>query len=220
MDINDFETEHAVELCIHAGKKKLSLMTSLEVILDAVVLLEPVTVDGKLVGFPADCSVDFIYADKSHAYLWENVIIKPVKYQHRIYHSVSIIGEGSLINRRSSFRVPIGREMYITTFSLSGPQKTKVLVKDISESGFSFISREHFDKSRAVRLAFSMDKQSRDLLFGAMIVRVQKVGTRPEKVYGCKFSESYKILPGLMMQLQQERQREKLNLNSSGNIRI
>ena len=62
------------------------------------------------------------------------------------------------MNRRGSYRVYIGEQMTITAFTSQGAKKHSVHLKDISESGMAFLSKEEFDIGRIVRLNLSFNK--------------------------------------------------------------
>ena len=211
MNAADLEISHSLELEIWINNKKTTLLTKVEKVVDHTVLMTPIRINGHLVGFPPTCTVNLLYPTEEHVYAWVNVQIKAVKFQKEVYHCVTLNTDASTINRRGSYRVYIGEEMLVTTFTNEGPKNLRALVKDVSEGGFAFITTEEFDIGRTVRLNLII-KKGQELHLTAQIVRQQPGPRSTETLYGCKFRESNPHLAGALMHLQQERQRKKMGL--------
>jgi len=205
----ELQIEHSVELEILMNGKKTTLVSAIEQIIGNTVLLTPIQIDGKVVGFPPNCSVSLLYVGEKQVFSWKNIQLKAVRYEKKVYHSAELIGDAEILNRRGSYRVYVGEQMLLTAFSANGPKTYRVTLKDISESGMAFFSNEEFDVGRTVRLNFS-SKKGGDIPLSSQVIRVQEFENRQEKLYGCKFVEKNNRLIGILMHLQQERQREKM----------
>lgn len=211
MTAAEVQISHAVELEIILNGKKTTLLTSVEQIVGQTVLLTPIQLNGKVVGFPPDCLVNFLYIDEKHVYCWKNVKVKAVRYEKKIYHSAELVADAEILNRRGAYRVYMGQQMLLTAFSANGPKNYQVHLKDVSETGMAFFSKEEFDVGRTVRLHLAI-KKGTELQLSAQIIRIQDFENRQDKLYGCKFVEKNNRLVGFLMHLQQERQRQKLGL--------
>ncbi len=209
MTAADLELEHSVELEVMMNGKKTTLLSAVELVLNQTVLLTPIQVNEKLVGFPPNCTVNLLYIGENQVFCWRNVSIKAVRYEKKVYHSVELAGDAEILNRRGAYRVYIGEQMTLTAFSADGPKNYYVHLKDISESGMAFFSKEEFDVGRTVRLSLSI-KKGMDLPLSSQIIRVQEFENRQDKLYGCKFVEKNNRLVGFLMHLQQERQKQKM----------
>lgn len=207
----DLELNRSVELDITINGKKVTLLSTVEKIIDQTVLLAPLRADGKLLGFPAHCTVNLIYPDFVNTYIWYNVTIRAVKFDQQVYHAVTIEHEASIINRRGTFRVYSGEEMLVTTFTHTGPVPLRVVVRDISETGMSFFTQQKLDVGRTVRLNL-ITQNDRELHLGAQIVREKNDGSRFGTLYGCKFIEKHPLLPSYLMRLQQDHQKRRMGL--------
>ena len=205
------ELEHSIELEITINGKKSTLLTAVEQVIGTNVLLTPIQINEKVVGFPPDCIVNLLYVGEKQVFCWKNVKIKAVRYEKNIYHSAELIGDAEILNRRGAYRVYIGEQMLLTAFSANGPKNYRVLLKDLSETGMAFFSKEEFDVGRTVRLTLSI-KKGQELPLSAQIIRVQDFENRQDKLYGCKFVEKNNRLVGILMGLQQERQRQRHGL--------
>lgn len=212
MTAAELQLEHSVELEILMNGKKTTLLTAVEHVIGTTALLTPIQMNGKVVGFPPDCIVNFLYVGEKQVFCWKKVKLKAVRYENKIYHSAELVGDAEILNRRGSYRVYVGEQMILTAFSANGPKHYKVQLKDISETGMAFYSKEDFDIGRTVRLNFSI-KKGQDLPLSSQVIRVQEFENRQDRLYGCKFVEKNNRLISILMSLQQERQREKMGLN-------
>lgn len=209
MTVDEMQPEHSVELEITMNGQKSTLLTSVEQVVNNHVLLTPIHINGKIVGFPPECAVNLLYVGENQVFCWKNIKLKAVRYEKKIYHSAELIADAELLNRRGAYRVYMGEKMTLTAFSATGPKTYSVHLKDISETGMAFFSQEEFDVGRTVRLNFSV-KKGMELPLSAQIIRIQEFENRKDKLYGCKFVERNNRLIGILMHLQVERQKEKL----------
>ena len=213
MTAADMEISHSIELEIILNGNKTTLITCVEHILDDTVLLTPIHMNGKIVGFPPPISVNLYYVDDGQVFLWSDVTVKAVKYQNKAYHSVTLKESPKVLNRRGAFRVFIGQKMNLLTFSSEGSQLHEVFVRDISETGMSFFSSEEFSKGRTVRLHLRL-KNGQELSLSSQIVW-KRQGThrrRNQFLYGCKFLGRNRQLTAYLMTVQQERQKQRMGL--------
>ena len=211
MTAADMQLEHSIELEIFMNGKKSTLLTTVEQVIGQTVLLTPIQINDKLVGFPPNCTVNLLYVGENQVFCWKNITIKAVRYEKNVYHSTELIGDAEILNRRGAYRVYIGEQMLLTAFSATGPKTYHVNLKDLSETGMAFFSKEEFDVGRTVRLHLSI-KKGQELLLSSQIIRIQEFDNRQDKLYGCKFIEKNNRLIGILMHLQQERQRQKHGL--------
>jgi len=208
MTFEELQLNHPVEIEVALNGKQTTLISSIEHKVGESLLLSPIKMNDKVIGFPPECSICLYYIESGKVYRWSNIAIKTVRYEGEIYHSVTINIDAEVLNRRGAFRVYIGERMPLTSFTANGPKKTEVLVKDISESGLAFLSEEEFTIGRTVRLQLKYG-ENHILQLTAQIVRVQDLENHRDKLYGCKFIERNNRLTGYLMKRQQERQRNK-----------
>ena len=209
MTAAEMQLEHSVELEVMMNGKKTTLLSAVEQIVGHTVLLTPIQINGKVVGFPPDCLVNLLYVGEKQVFCWKNIKIKAVRYEKKIYHSAELVADAEILNRRGAYRVYVGEQMLLTAFSANGPKTYHVNLKDISETGMAFFSKEEFDVGRTVRLNFSI-KKGQELPLSSQIIRIQEFDNRQDKLYGCKFVEKNNRLVSILMHLQQERQRQKM----------
>lgn len=211
MTAAEVQLTHPVELEILINGKKTTLLTAVEQMVGTTALLTPIHLNGKVVGFPPDCVVNLLYVEENQVFCWKNVKVKAVRYEKKIYHCAELVADAEVLNRRGAYRVYIGEHMLLTAFTANGPKTYNILLKDISESGMAFFSKEEFDVGRTVRLHLAIRK-GQELQLSSQILRIQEFEERPDKLYGCKFLEKNDRLIGFLMRIQQDRQRQKLGL--------
>lgn len=204
----ELQLGHPVEIEVSINGKITTLLSSIEKVINYTILLTPIYIGEKMVGFPPEYQISFIYMEDQLVYCWKNVSIKAVRHQNKIYHCVDLIAEAEIWNRRNAFRVYIGEKMNLISFGKNGPTLHKVLIKDISETGMAFISKEPFFVKHTVRLNLKIFS-GQILQLSAQIVRTQPTEKADEVLYGCRLLEKNPLLTKHLMKIQQEHQRNK-----------
>lgn len=209
MIATDLQLNHSVELEVNINGKTTTLLSSIEKISNTNVLLSPIFIGGKLVGFPPEYSVSFIYMEGEGVYCWKNISIKAIQYQGNVYHCVTLLTEAEVWNRRNAFRISVGETMELISFGESGPKTHKVFVKDISETGMAFISNEigTFFVKHTIRLKLKIFS-GQIVQLSAQIVRAQPTKNEGETLYGCRFLEKSHFLSKHLVRLQQAQQQK------------
>ena len=212
MRLTDFKMAHSVELEILHDGQKTTLLTTVEGMINNSVLLTPIHINGKIVGFPSKFTVNLLYPEDGHVFCWSNVTVKAVRYHGHVYHYVTLNGSGIPQNRRGAYRVFIGETKILYHRSNFGTKMYEVMVRDISETGMCFMSGESFEIGRPVHL--QLRKSGGDeLTFRAKILWKRENPNRNTTfLYGCKFTEKSKYLSSYLMSVQQSRQRKRMGL--------
>ncbi len=218
MIISDLTEQHPVTLVVTVGLKSKDLSTSIAEVHSNYVLLLPILIEGRTVGFGTSCNIDLLYVQEQAVYAWHNVELPLVKIKGTTYYKVSLVGEAKPYNRRASFRVYIGETMSITVFQSSGPQAFSVLVRDISETGFGFVSKEEYEVNRTIRLSIPLTER-KTLVLSSTIVRREFVEEKGTFSYGCKFIEPNAYLSNYLMVKQREHQQSKTSAYSNAKKR-
>lgn len=210
MNINDFNSGQIVQLDIKMDSISGSFDAKVALVYKSLLLLEPIYVDGKLVGFPEEAYVNLMYTEQSIFHVWKNINIKTIIFKNHHYHAAELIGDAEIVNRRNTFRVYIGEEMPVTYFTEEGTRSINALIKDISETGFAFITTEEFSIDRTVRLNIPQPDRSH-LHLSAKIVRSVEMEDGLRTLYGCHFIERNQKLSTYLMKVQRMKQHDKMN---------
>ena len=212
MRLTDFTMTHSVELEILHDGQKTTLLTSVEGMIDNSVLLTPIHINGKIVGFPSRLTVNLLYPEDGQVYCWSNIVVKAVRYHGQVYHSVELIGSGIPLNRRGAYRVYIGETKLLYHRSNFGTKIFEVLVRDISETGMCYMSEESFEVGRTVQLQLRLVGGNELNLRAKILWKRENPNRNTTFLYGCKFTGKNKFLNSYLMSIQQEKQRKKLGL--------
>lgn len=213
MHIDEIPNESSMELEVRYINHTLSFNSEIMFIINKSILISPIKVDEQTVGFNDNCRINLIVKIEGKVYLWDNVTIKLVKYNGVIYHKLDVSGEGKPYNRREAYRMYIGEDMTIYINTASGPSAISVLIKDISETGVGFISKEDFDVERTIRLKLRDNNYLISL--SGIIVRKEFLSHLDSFLYGCKFNEKNNRLGHFIARKQGEELRNKVNNYSS-----
>jgi hypothetical protein len=144
-------------------------------------------VDEQTIGFSDKFQVNFLYKLEGRLFLWENVTVKLVKFEGGIYHMIDLDGDGKPFNRRDAYRMYIGEDMPLYVNTATGPTALSVLVKDLSETGVGFITKDDIDIDRTIRL--KLKDNNAIINMSGVIVRKEFLDNLGSFLYGCKFNE-------------------------------
>jgi c-di-GMP-binding flagellar brake protein YcgR len=189
MQIDSIIPGGLMELMVCINDRTMSFRSEISQVINNSILVAPIKVNDQTVGFSDNCQISFLYASEGKLYLWDNATITLVRYGGDIYHKIDIFGEGKPYNRRSSYRLYLGEDMPIYVNTAAGPSALIVLIKDISETGFGFITAEEIDIDRTVRL--KLKENGIILNLSAVVVRKEKLEHHGTFLYGCRFIEKY-----------------------------
>ena len=205
------EVPAGVKVEIHINAKGAHAMKESAVAenqpLEGEVLLEPCYLDDRLIGLSnkEGIEISLSWVDNNLAWKLTDVIISTVKVKGDPYYRISTQTEAMRDNRRGAYREFIGREMRVNRLNKDFEGLT-VEVKDVSATGFGFLSRTEMEIGEEIALKFQYDELS-ELLHGT-IVRVQENGR--DYTYGCKLRDDGKDMGRVMAQLQRNKQKEKM----------
>ncbi len=171
------------------------------------ILAKTIKVNDQTIGFSDKCRLNFLYKSEGKLFIWENVSVKLVKYDGEICHKIDLFGEGKSYNRRDSYRMYVGEDMPLYVNSASGPTALSVLVKDISETGVAFITKEELDIDRTFR--FKLKDNITIISLSGVIVRKEFLPNLSAYLYGCKFNEKNDKLGRYIAKKQGEQLRKK-----------
>lgn len=202
-----------MEVEVRCNGKSANFKSEVALTVNNSILIAPIKVNEQTIGFSESCQINFLYVYEGKLFLWENASVKLVKYDGGIYHKIDIYGEGKPFNRRDAFRMYIGEDMPVYVNTATGPNALSVLVKDISETGVGFISKEDIDVDRTIRLKLKDNNMLINL--SGIIVRKEFLSNLGSFLYGCRFNEKNDKLSKYIAKKQGEALRKK---NTGGNI--
>ena len=148
----------------------------------------------------------YMIRDSKPPMLWKGVAVNSIREDNGTFYKITANGEGFEVNRRGAFRLFIG----ISGVAQLGTNRkaVDVIVKDVSESGFSFVGMEDMDNviNMLVRLVFADFNQNYSLM--GIIVRKVVIGEN-KIVYGCRLG----VRNANLEQYISQKQRQMLSMN-------
>lgn len=208
MRLVEVEAGANIILQVHMKGQSLDFPTVVSTTEKDHLLVEPVRIDGKIVGFSGDgVRLDLIYVRQDKPpFVWKNIRCTTIMSGGAAKYQVIAFSEGYEMNRREAFRLFLG----INGIVQMGMNRKamEVIVKDVSETGFSFVSTEDIEQviNMPVRLVF-MDLNRNYSLMGIV---VRKVVIAPNKIlYGCHLTVKNRELSRYI----NEKQRQQMSIN-------
>ena len=173
------------------------------------IFIEPIRINGKVLTFNASESIAInivMIRENKSPMVWKGVGVACVHEKSGNFYKITASGEGFEINRRGAFRLFVG----ISGVAQLGINRkaVDVIVKDVSENGFSFVSSEDMENviNMPVRLVFNDFNKN----YSLMGIIVRKVIINETKVlYGCQLSVNNSQLEQYINQ----KQRQMLSMN-------
>lgn len=202
--IEDIQTNDTVEIeILYKGMRK-SFPSVVRGFVDDSILVDPIMSGSKAVGFPEELKTRLSIVIKGVPFVWNDPKVRLVKYAGKMYHMISIPGEGNYMNRRQAFRQYVGEEMPITVTRRGGEKDVlTVLVKDLSETGVGIVSDVLMNVEDSIRLRIS--DAGYLMSINAVVVRIQEEKDNRDRVYGCQFTEKVPKLSQYIMQIQRDK---------------
>lgn len=173
------------------------------------IFIEPIRINGKVLTFNSSESVAVnivMIRENKSPMVWKGVGVACVHEKSGSFYKITASGEGFEINRRGAFRLFVG----ISGVAQLGINRkaVDVIVKDVSENGFSFVSSEDMENviNMPVRLVFN-DFNKNYSLMGIIVRKV--IINETKLLYGCQLSVNNSQLEQYINQ----KQRQMLSMN-------
>jgi hypothetical protein len=208
LQISEIQIGAKIEIEVKYNGRNVSFRSQVVFIQDSSVIVNAITVDEQTLGFSENCQINFLYIVDGKVFAWENVIVKLIKYEGKLYHLIVLSGEGIPYNRRNSYRMYIGEDMPLYINTPNGSSAINVLVKDISENGVAFITKDDLSINRTFRLKLK-DSNNRFITLSGIIIRKEYLEHLQSYLYGCRFNENNSTLGRYIAQRQIELLRKK-----------
>lgn len=202
-----------IEIEVKYSGRTMSFRSEVKSIINHSVLINPIKVDSQTVGFSEQCTMNLLINHDGKVIAWENIQIRLVRYDGDIFHLLELTGNGKSYNRRIAYRMYIGEDTNIYMNSSNGLVSYSILLKDISETGVAFLTKEEFDINRTFRM--KLKEQYLFVNLSGVIVRKEYLPHLSSFLYGCKFIEKDFKLNKYIAYKQGEQLRKQNGLNNS-----
>lgn len=213
LQIDEIPKGSSIEIEVRYAGHTMSFRSDIIAIANNSVLVNTIKANNQTVGFSDKCQLNLIFKTDGKVFIWENTFVKLVKYNGNVCHKIDVFGDSKPYNRRNSFRMYIGEDMPLYVNSASGPTAISVLVKDISETGVAFITKDEIDIDRTIRL--KLKDNNIQINLSGVIVRKEYLPNLGSYLYGCKFNEKNNHLGKFIAKRQGEQLKKKTTSYSS-----
>ena len=204
MNISELKGNTPVKLEYYLGGEVRKYDTKIVAIKNNIVLVEKILeADGSFAQFSQEMIANLFYMQQSKLYVWSDVKIEKVTLKQEVYYKVTLSDTNAEhINRRGAYRLFIGKETLASVTFAEGARAVKMVLKDVSESGFAVVSTEELDMNKRVEVRLEVAEGKFMRLCGH-VVRIQLVDeNRKEYVYGCALGQPSEELARYVMKNQ------------------
>lgn len=149
---------------------------------------EPIRIGEKILNIQDEkVRLNLIYSiEGKKPIIWADVDVHPEVYKKKVFYQIEANVEGKTYNRRGAYRQYVGDEVFAKIGS--GMPDVQVVLKDISNTGFSFVYRDDIkdsDHAMVFILYTYKDEQAQfELTLSGKVVRKQKLEDG-RTLYGC-----------------------------------
>lgn len=207
MRIADVELGTTVKLNVAIDGNFFEFDTTIRLHHKKSVFLDPIRKGNKLLNLQGEnVSVSImLIKDEGKPLLWQQVEVECVRYKQQIFYSVSAELVGEEHNRRGDYRLFIGEEMPVKVGSEQ--RERMVVLKDISNSGFAFVSTEELKEPEGlfVYMAYvsRLNEEICELDLFGKIVRTMNLDDG-RFLYGCVLVKKNELIGHYINQKQME----------------
>lgn len=202
MKASEIETGSTITLVATFQNKKLTFDSEVKLVSGNIMLVPTIKYNNKTIGFNENFMIDIHYTKDGKLYRFPDAQVSLVRYGSALFHKISIENEGTVYNRRGDYRVYIGRDMKISIDKAHYTEALTVMLKDISLSGFAFISKETYEIGSNVYLKYRDEKFYIEV--PGTIVRSDFNEHLNSNIYGCTIAESFPKLGEYLIIKQRE----------------
>ncbi len=207
MLLSDLDKGVSVKLIITIDEKVFEFDSNVALHHRKEVLFEPIRKDGKLLNVQGNnISVDILLIRQDEKpIIWKNADMTCIRYKRNIYYTAEGSCKGKEFNRRSEYRIFIGEELHARIGQKS--IERVVVLKDLSNSGFSFIYPEELEGADGAFVSMVYPARMEDKvyelpLYGKIIRKMSLPDGR--MLYGCILLKKNKMIGHYINQKQME----------------
>lgn len=225
MLLKEIKPGSSIDILIHREGYDYRLVSKIEEVKESKIFISLIAARNRVFIFKPSDKVEFIYKQDDRMFIWKHVKGSVSTLDGEKVHCLTAPLIGESYNRRSSYRVYVGREMNFTSFiPKEGVEKMERLpedvpieldprfdtkkfsgfVKNISESGIGLFSNEILNEGS--EFSFTYMTKYGGMPCVAMVRRIteEKEGVY-QRFYGCVLEKKDKRLGKYLFEVQREK---------------
>ena len=191
MRFDELDINEKLHICFKLNDKDFDFEQTIVNKINGFLLVEAIRVKEQIISFKeSNLKIEVIYyRENEKPICWYFKDIKSIRDKNgKTFYCFRGDLEGISINRRNNFRVYIG----LNADAQVGANKSveRVIVKDISNSGFAIIKEEQEEnfENELVRVSFDDTKIGNHIALVGFVTRVKKLDNG-KMILGCKLSK-------------------------------
>ena len=206
MKLWELQNGSAIDLQIVYSNNTYEFPSKVLGIKGEILILAEVQIDGRKLKITKEQGTNIIFRMLGELSIWNDVKMETILYKDHYYYRINDSDlESKQYNRRGAFRLYIGNSLPIEVYLNGNLNEYFVKIKDISETGFGFISKEDLLINKKVEFAYQTQNELFNLL--GFVVRKDYDCATMKYSYGCKFPEFYNELGTFIIREQAKRRR-------------
>lgn len=177
--------------------------------------IEPILYDNHMINFRKTNEVLYtatvVNNEDSKLYIWPDITIKAVMAKGRkLYHLLVSEEDIRPINRRDTFRLPLG----LAGAAQIGTNKKvhDIYVRDISATGIAFICKDKIELPAEDTIHIIFEDKDLNIKLNIRCMQVRTAEANDKTLYGCRFTQRNDEIYRYIQRRQQYNQAKKNNL--------
>ncbi|MBQ8189439.1 MAG: PilZ domain-containing protein [Lachnospiraceae bacterium] len=187
MKLGELEVGTEIDIEVKIGGKEWLFHDTILQFIKGVALMEPLSYEGKIINIAGDDVGVSVYVndDEDIPMQFRGCVVKNLRLKDKTYLAIACNNEGKRVNRRNAFRIFVGEDGYIEPIG-SEIKRLNVVVRDLSLTGFSFVTDVHdWDENiRILWLNFDGRYGEKMRLQGSVVRTAE--GERERLIVGCQ----------------------------------
>lgn len=202
MHISEISRGSSISIVVTFQDKKFTFDSQVKLVNNNIMLVPAIKYNHKTISFNENFMIDIHYMKDGNLYRFPDVQLSLVRYGSSLFHKISVEQEGTIYNRRGDYRLYIGKDMKLSIDKENYTESITVILKDISLSGFAFISKEAYKIGSNVYLKYHDENFYIEI--PGNIVRLDFNEHLNCNTYGCTIAESFPKLGEYLIVKQRE----------------
>lgn len=218
MNIVELKPDTEVVFEISAGEENYEFAAHVLECRNNFILTTPVRINDKVLSFSSSSiTTNLVWKREGKSpFVWKQIAVTVVAYKKNTVYKVAQSMDGVEMNRRSSYRLYIGLNG-VAQIGMNH-KALNVIVKDISETGFSFVTEKCMEQSErhSVRLVF--EDMNQTIVMNGVVVR-ELEGHEGQHIYGCVIDLKTQVLSRYINEKQRQRIVQQRGVRTVGGSR-
>lgn len=187
MKLGELEVGTEIDIEVKIGSKEWLFHATILQFIKGVALMEPISHEGKVINLAGDDVGVSVYVNDEEdiPMQFRGCVVKNLRLKDQTYLAIACNQEGKRVNRRNAFRIFVGEDGVLEPIG-SEIKRLNVVVRDLSLTGFSFVTDVHDWDENIHMLWLNFDgRYGEKMRLQGSVVRTAE-GERDRLIVGCQ----------------------------------